>query len=1083
MATMCAVSASATFFSMGAGPLKSDVADQPSKASATKVLQAPNDGAHGVVNTGSTHTGLLRPIETVDGRLIPQIQRGDRGTVYPQCLVCHDQIESATINMGFDLDCTFCHGGDPNSAIKEIAHVLPTLPVIMDNTVAPLDYDLPYQQFVNPSNLRVVKNTCGACHPFKVDNIFKSMMATAAGHYAGGLYLNGNQKTKTPIYGTFAVEDNDGVVPVEKGAVPSLLDLIEYDPTGDPKENSTHFAAVPAQACARCHLWSRGKGYRGASDAEGTYRADGCVACHMLYDNDGLSQSADMTIDHTETGHPRVHVVTKEITTEQCLHCHHRGARIGLNFTGRSQMPPRLPSGPDYAGTTNEKFNSNYHYAVDGVNTPDVHFQRGLDCIDCHTARGIMGDGNIYGHMDQATKIECRMCHGMPGELPTMIDHDGLPLRNTYFEFGEAKLVTKVKGTVHTIPMVKDIVDPASPRYNALAACAMNGNHLKDVGGLECYACHSTWTANCFGCHFERDEQYMGRNLVTREYEVGRVKTNNKVFETFRPFFIGPNSEGRVAPYLVACQPIADVTAPDGSKVLDFQMPSTAKGVSGLSLNPVQPHSVQGAGTVRTCAECHRSPASLGMGTGNYSLARDYAYLATSGGIAVYDRMTDPESPVLMATIPVTDPHAFVTRKDPIEGTADVLYVAAGTDGLLGFHVESSPIGVAPVQMVSGINAIDVERVSKYFFVVDEGVGVHVYDSMEGPRHLSVQNPFGFNGVRVPNYITTIDIPDAQSVLVFGIHLFVAAGDGGMIVVNIADQEAPIIEGSVTGINAQDIRIYSHYQQGKSFAVRAYVADPDQGVHVIDLLPNLSSPVLINTIAIPGAVGLDSYTAWLIGDEVTPSYEHDYLYVAAGTAGLYIFDMTEPDNMFEVAHLMNLGGSVDAVDVASQMSPPGVDDYAMIANSVSGLQVVDVTEPTKPVFMGTTGSAGMSAVLVEVMPLDRFMDEQALNIKENSHPFIKNFRRADIVRILSASIEECEPGVAGSHAHSGSVNTQKTQATTVVRVPNDLNGDGVVNYFDLSKMIKLFNTSDKSADLNGDGIVNMEDVQVLLDAM
>ena len=25
-----------------------------------------------------------------------------------------------------------------------------------------------------------------------------------------------------------------------------------------------------------------------------------------------------------------------------------------------------------------------------------------------------MGDGNIYGHMDQATKVECRQCHGTP---------------------------------------------------------------------------------------------------------------------------------------------------------------------------------------------------------------------------------------------------------------------------------------------------------------------------------------------------------------------------------------------------------------------------------------------------------------------------------------------------------------------------------------------------------------------------------------------------------------------------------------------------------------------------------------------
>jgi len=1020
----------------------------------------PDDSVH--AGLGQTQFENEGPVETFDGRLVPQVNRGPMGEIYPKCLVCHSEIENATEAMGFDLDCTFCHGGDPEALIKEDAHVLPTLPVIMDKTVAPLDYDLPYQKFVNPSNLRVVNETCGACHPDKVETVLKSMMATAAGHYAGGLYQNGVQATKTPIYGTFAVEDTDGIVPLDKGAVQSLEDLIEYDPTGDPHNNATHFAAVPAQACARCHLWSRGKGYRGAENAEGTYRADGCVACHMLYDNDGLSRSADMNIDHTQTGHPRIHKVTKKIDTEQCIHCHHRGARIGLNFTGRAQMPPRLPNTPDLAGTTDEKFNSNYHYSNDAVNPKDIHFERGLDCIDCHTARGIMGDGNIYGHMDQATKIECQMCHGMPGELPTMVDHDGFELNNTHFEGEVAKLTSKVSGKVHTIPLVRDIVDPESDRYNPRAACAMNGNHLKNEGGLECYACHSSWTPNCFGCHFERDERFTGVNLVTRNEEIGRVKTNNKVFETFRPFFIGPNSEGRVAPYLVACQPIADVTAADGSKILDFQMPQTSKGVSGLGMNPVQPHTVQGPGNVRTCAECHRSPASLGMGTGNYSLARNYVYVAAPDGVRVYDRITNPTSPSLVTTLDVANPLGLVTRPDVVEGSADAVYVAAGSDGLIGFDVEDTPF-TSPVTLINGINAIDVARVAKYFYVVDQGVGVHVYDSREGPSTLSDTPPaIASHGIRAPKFVASVDIPGAQSVLIWGIHLFVAAGNDGVFIVNIADQRHPFIEAEVAGINAQDIRVYSHYQQGQGFEVRAYVADPDQGVHVIDLLPNMSSPTLLRTIDIPGAVGLDSYTAWVVGDANTPSQEHDYLYVAAGDSGLLIFDMTDPETIYEAAALTHLGGSVMDVDVASQMAPPGVDDYAMLANSGIGLQVIDVTDPTNPVHIDTLAASGAGEVFVEVQPLDRFLNEEGEQLKENSHPFVESFKRADVVQILSSVIDDCGP-----------------QGLRTA----DINGDGVIDFYDISMLVKSLGTSDAGSDLNRDGIVSMEDVYILLEAM
>ncbi|MFQ5490407.1 MAG: hypothetical protein ACE5GE_06760, partial [Phycisphaerae bacterium] len=310
----------------------------------------------------------------------------------PGCLECHGQLED--IHTEASVACTDCHGGDFSTATQAQAHVQPTEPVIMDKTTAPLDYDLPYQQFVNPSNLRVVRETCGVCHVPHVDWILKSMMATGAGHYAGGLYQAGVTDTKTPIYGNFAVTDDDGQVPTEGGAVEALLDLIEYDPTQDQSEFATHYAAVPGQACARCHLWSRGKGFRGAEGEEGVYRADGCAACHMLYADDGRSTSADASIDHQEQGHPLVHNITRAIPTGQCLHCHHRGARIGLSFTGRSQMPPRLPSGPDVAGTTDVKFNGNYHYADSATNPPDLHGERGLNCIDCHTQAGIMGDGN-----------------------------------------------------------------------------------------------------------------------------------------------------------------------------------------------------------------------------------------------------------------------------------------------------------------------------------------------------------------------------------------------------------------------------------------------------------------------------------------------------------------------------------------------------------------------------------------------------------------------------------------------------------------------------------------------------------------
>ncbi len=997
-------------------------------------------------------------VDTEDGPVwIKQVSRARGEDPFPKCLLCHDQIENIMTNMGgSNLDCTFCHGGDPNAATKELAHVFPNGLVDYNETIPPIDVDLEYQRFVNPSNLRVVGQACGLCHPYEAETVVKSMMATAAGHYAGGLYQNNVVDTKTPIFGTFAVTDDDGFVPTERGAVQSLENLLIFDETEDPNLIATHFAAVPSQACARCHLWSRGKGYRGNENQNGLYRADGCAACHMPYANDGLSQSADMSIDHTEPGHPRTHIVTKQIETQQCLHCHHRGARIGLSFTGRAQMPPGLTSGPGVPGTTDEKFNNNYHYTLDDTNPPDIHGELGMHCIDCHTKAGIMGDGNIYGHMDQATKIECRMCHGLPDQLPNFRDHDFEPLTNVGFldpndaNTGPEELVhevllqSKVTEAFHDVPVAMDIVNPDSPKYNPRAACAMNGNHLKENGGLECYACHAAWVPNCYGCHFERNEQEMGLNFVTGEFEVGKVRTNNKIFESMRNFSIGPNSEGRVAPYLVACQPIADVTAPDGSKILDMVMPTTSNGLSGLAMNPVNPHTTRGVGEVRTCAECHRSPPTMGFGTGNYAIARTNVYTAGAGGVEVFDRDANPDQPVADDSLQLTGSAlAIASLPNVIEGVADYLFVAQGAAGVAIFD-RGDGASPSPVHTITGVNAIDVSRVARYLYVVDQGVGVRIYDN-DDPSMASL--------------VATVPIPSAVRAVPWGIHLFVAAGADGLVVVDIADHTDPFIAGSVDTIDAVDVLLYSHFQNTKSFAARAYVADPTFGVRIVDLLPEFDQPRLVGGIPVVGAQGLDAYTRYVVASATEPAREHDYLYVAAGTSGLKIYDMTNPNGVYEVGSVDSLGGEMTDVDVVSQLDPPGTDDYAICSNASMGLQVIRVDDPTMPVAIGSVpGATGASRVFAEVQQMDRFLDEQGNTLKENSHPFTSTFTRADIVRLL------------------------RTDIGCFTNCPEDLNNDLTVDSADLGLLIATFLSGDLIGDINDDGVVDTADLGMLIGA-
>jgi hypothetical protein len=324
-----------------------------------------------------------------------------------------------------------------------------------------------------------------------------------------------------------------------------------------------------------------------------------------------------------------------------------------------------------------------------------------------------------------------------------------------------------------------------------------------------------------------------------------------------------------------------------------------------------------------------------------------------------------------------------------VTGRADFLYVASGTDGVYIFDVRDA-LPAPPPMRIPGIDAVDVSRVARYLYVSVRGVGVRIYDTRIPDQ---------------PSLVTTVPIPTVERVVPWGIHLFVAAGTAGLAVVDISDHAAPDVVGTLPGINARDVRLYAHQQAGAAFAARAYVADPDYGVRVVDLLPEFSNPRLAGGLPLVGASGLDTYTRYVIADGTTPSREHDYLYVAAGSAGLHVFDITAPNAISEVGSLTTLGGGALDVDVYSHMNPPGVDDYALIANNSGGLQVVSVGDPTAPALLGTVATPGALRVLVEVQQLDRFVDEQGGLLKENSHPGARAYSHAEIVRMLKASLD------------------------------------------------------------------------------
>jgi hypothetical protein len=337
------------------------------------------------------------------------------------CITCHTSTDEPTMHptKTVFLGCTDCHGGNssisvvasttPNSAeynaAKERAHIQPRDPSFKDRSALPertytkwLKESTEFIRFVNPGDLRVAPETCGAagCHAKEVRASSTSMMTHTGLLWGAALYNNGGYPTKNTHFGESY--DHDGKpqsiktfplpTPEEtrtKDVLPELDPLYRWETSqpgnvlrvferGGQKKSelgNPNREEDPGKPDAK--LSDRGFGTElrtdpvflglqktrlvdpvmslpGTNDHPGDYRASGCTACHVIYANDrdpshsgsyaqfghsGFSASSDPTIAKNEPGHPIKHVFTRSIPSSQCMVCHiHPGTNMLTTYFG-----------------------------------------------------------------------------------------------------------------------------------------------------------------------------------------------------------------------------------------------------------------------------------------------------------------------------------------------------------------------------------------------------------------------------------------------------------------------------------------------------------------------------------------------------------------------------------------------------------------------------------------------------------------------------------------------------------------------------------------------------------------------------
>ena len=223
--------------------------------------------------------------------------------------------------------------------------------------------------------------------------------------------------------------------------------------------------------CFTCHLYDSGQSY------PSTGHGQGCAACHLTFNSSKES-----------------HLFTSP-TDERCLSCHY-GNYVGFDYYGRFEHDFNQEYRTPYT-TKNEHRPYGIEYRQLSA---DIHQQKGLSCIDCHSGNELMLQG---------VKPSCQGCHD--SNILNNKTPENITRSNNSFIF------TDHSGTIHPLPTL------------------LHSAHFDTNQNISCQGCHAQWSVDDQGRHFLRvdsDElDSFSALTVQGNYEVETLLANNFDFD------------------------------------------------------------------------------------------------------------------------------------------------------------------------------------------------------------------------------------------------------------------------------------------------------------------------------------------------------------------------------------------------------------------------------------------------------------------------------------------------------------------------------------------------------------------------
>ncbi|MCP4348499.1 MAG: hypothetical protein GY795_23695 [Desulfobacterales bacterium] len=357
-------------------------------------------------------------------------------------------------------------------------------------------------------------------------------------------------------------------------------------------------------------------------------------------------------------------------------------------------------------------------------------------------------------------------------------------------------------------------------------------------------------------------------------------------------------------------------------------------------------------------------------------------------GLQIID-VSAPASPVIIGSADIPGSACGVTV------IGDRAYVSSG-----GLHVLDVSNPVSPL----AIESVDTSGSAQDVVVI--GDTAYVADGYRGLKVLDVSNPAN------PAKIGVVNTPggNALSVVVKGDTAYVADEYEGLQVIDVSNPDNPLIIrrlNTLRTLDALDIAVIGD---------TAYVADGYRGLKVLDV----SNPAFPLTIwSTENKISCSADSVSVVGDTAYVTCISFYNGYVPQWSGLLIIDISNIDSpefigiedispndvavIGDTAYVVDDRG-LKVMDVSNPTCPviigsadtPGsangiavIGDTAYVADGSRGLQVIDVSTPDSPVFIGIApGSANGIAVIGDTAYVVGSRGLQVIDVSNPVNPVI-----------------------------------------------------------------------------------------------